>query len=287
MTNITLIEHAWELHKVGVSPDEIASKVGKDRATIFRWFAGIRLYGIRRYLEKYKKAKKGHRQKRKTDPITKDRIYGIREEFQQCCGEKIHFWMMKRYGKSPAITTIYRILGEKYILRSKWKRNQKRGPVPVATKPREVVQADTVDFGDIYAYTSIDICTREAAVVLKLALDMEAGKEAVKEQMQYFVFTNLLQKDGGSEFMTEWEKEARKYANIIRTSRPYRKNEQAYIESFNRTLRKECLGWLQYKKKDLPYLQEKLKAFLEFYNNERPHLSLGMKAPRAYLSHLR
>jgi transposase InsO family protein len=280
MRTIPLIELAWELKRAGMKPDAIAERVGKHRATVYRWLTGIRLYGIREYVRRYTAAKKGRRQKRKTDPVIKQRIYAIREEFHHCCGEKIRYWMLKRYGASPSRTTIYRILAEKYHLRSKWKKNQARGPVPAAEKPRQVIQTDTVDFGEVFAYGAIDICTREAMVVLATELDARFGAWALKQQMAYFGHVDLIQRDGGPEFKDAWEEMAPQFATTVRTARPYKKNEQAFIESFNRTLRKECLGWLKYKQEHLPVMQQRLHQFLHFYNTERPHLSLAMKAPR-------
>lgn len=287
MKNISIIELAWELHKSGVSSDEIASRLSKHRATVFRWISKIRRCGIREFLRRYERAKKGRRQKRKTDPVIKARVYAIREKYHDCCGEKIEYWMLKDYNVKLSISTIYRILGEKYQLRSKWKKNQTRGPVPRAKKPREVIQHDTVDFGELFAYTSVDIFTREAQVVIRPALEAQDGAAALKEQMSYFQFSDMMQRDGGHEFKAEWNLEARSYCNRIRTARPYKKNEQSYIESFNRTLRKECLGWRKYKKDDLRTTQEKVNEFLDFYNNRRPHLSLNLQSPREYLSHLR
>lgn len=278
MTNVARIELCFELDRVGVPADHIAERVARHRATVFRWLKGIKLYGIREYVRRYQRAKKGHRQKHQTDPAIKDRIYQIREEFHHCCGEKIKYWMLKRHGSSPSRTTIYRILAEKYQLRSKWKKNQVRGPVPHAERARQVIQTDTVDFGGVFAFTAVDIFTREAAVVLTTTLDAEVGAWALKQHMQYFGHTELLQRDGGPEFMAEWEVVARTFAPV-RTARPYKKNEQAFIEVFNRTLRKECLGWLKYRKEHLPVMQQRLRHFLQFYNTERPHLSLGMKAP--------
>ncbi len=278
MTNVARIELCFELDRVGVSADHIAERVARHRATVYRWLRGIKLYGIREYVRRYQRAKKGHRQKRKTDPAIKDRIYRIREEFHHCCGEKIKFWMLKRHGASPGRTTIYRILAEKYQLRSKWKKNQPRGPVPHALRPRQVIQTDTVDFGGVFAFTAVDIFTREAAVVLTTTLDATVGAWALKQHMHYFGHTELIQRDGGPEFMAEWEIAAQQFAPI-RTARPYKKNEQAFIEVFNRTLRKECLGWLKYRREHVPVMQQRLTKFLQFYNTQRPHLSLGMKAP--------
>jgi len=52
------------------------------------------------------------------------------------------------------------------LLRNKWKKNQKRGNVTKATKPREVIQMDTVHFGMVFAFTSVDTFAKDVAVKL-------------------------------------------------------------------------------------------------------------------------
>jgi IS30 family transposase len=287
MQSISLIELAWELHRSNVTTDNIAVRISKHRATIYRWLSGIKLYGITVFLKRYRNAKKGRRQKKKTDPIVKARIYAIRKEYHDCCGEKVQYWMHKKHGVRIGISTIYRVLGEKYVLRSKWKKNQVRGPIPRASKEREVIQHDTVDFGELFAFTSVDIFTKEAQVVIRPGLEANDGAAALIRQMSYFKFADLFQRDGGPEFKAGWNTQAKPYCHRIRTARPYKKNEQSYIESFNRTLRKECLGWGKYKKKDLDSVQDKVDEFVDFYNNERPHLSLNLLTPKEFLSHLR
>lgn len=286
MTTIARIELCYELNRANQHVDYIAERVQRHRATVYRWLKGIKLYGIREFIRRFKAAKKGHRQPRKTDPIIKQQIYAIREEKHHCCGEKIQFWMKKLHQVQISVSTIYRILGQKYQLRSKWVKNQVRGSVPVAHGPREVLQTDTVDFGEIFAFTMEDIFTREAWVVLTTSLDSPVGAWALRQQLAYFGDVPLIQRDGGPEFKDAWETEAREHCTTIRTARPYKKNEQAFIESFNRTLRKECLGWAKYTMKDLPLLQREVRTFLHIYNTERPHLSLDMKAPIEMLSHL-
>lgn len=276
------ITQAWNLKKLGVSPEVIAIGLKIDRSTIYRWFRSIRRKGIRVFLKDYEKAKQGRRKRNTTDPIIKDKIYRIRDEYKRCCGEKIKYLLKRNYDINISVSTIYRILGEKYILRSKWKKNQKRGFVIKGSKPRESIQVDTVVLGEIYAFTAIDTYTREVSVILKDKLDSVAGEEAFVEQLRYFQQIERIQRDGGPEFKDKWEYRVRKLNINIRTSRPYKKNEQAYIERFNGILRKECVGHIHYQKKDMDKLQNYINEFIEYYHNKRPHLSLNMLTPAEF-----
>jgi transposase InsO family protein len=254
---------------------------------MYRWLKGIKLKGINKFIRDYKQAKKGRRRSSKTDVITKLHVYQIRKDNHKCCGEKIKYFLLKKYNEQLSVSTIYRILGEKYQLRSKWKKYCKRGFVKKGNKPRESVQTDTVDLGQIYAFTIIDTFTKEAGVILKDKLTAQAGAEALKQQLKQFKTIEHIQRDGGSEFKREWLKYASKHIDSIRTARPYKKTEQAYIERFNGILRKECVGYWKYRKSDLKGLQEKINEYLNYYHNERPHLSLDMKTPKEFaMSHL-
>lgn len=282
----TAMQVCWHLVRSGVSPEAIPEKIGVHRATVYRWLTGMRRAGITEFIRRYRRAKKGHRH-RKTDPVLKAHIYAIREAKRRCCGEKIRYFLAKDYREEASVSTIYRILGEKYQLRSKWKKNMKRGKALVGTKPREVVQTDTVDFGNVYAFTAIDTYTKEPAVVLKDRLDSAAGAEALEEHLSFFGPIESIQRDGGPEFKDAWDVLARMRIPRIRTARPYRKNEQAFIERFNGILRKECLGYGPYKAADIPRLQELLTVYLRYYLYERPHLSLNMQTPHQFaMSHL-
>jgi len=271
-----------------VSPEEIPKQLGVHRATVYRWIRGIKRKGINKFVRDYSIAKKGRKQPRKTDSLTKIRIFKIREEYHNCCGEKIKYILNKDYGQKISLATIYKILGEKYQLRSKWKKYSKRGFVRKGSKPREVIQTDTVDFGDIFAFTAIDTFTKEASVIMKSELTSKAGKEALQELLKQFEHIDHIQRDGGHEFKLHWQEYAHRHIPSIRTARPYKKNEQAFIERFNGILRKECLGYLKYKKQDLNKVQQRVDEFLNYYHTKRPHLSLGMKTPAQFaaMSHL-
>lgn len=285
--SITKIKICWSLYQNNVSIESIPIQLDVHRATVYRWIKKINQIGIKEFIRRYKICKKGRRQPRKTNITTKLHIYQIRKDKRRCCGQKIKYFLKTEYNEDVSISTIYRILNEKYILRSKWKKYCKRGHVKQGNSPREAIQTDTVDFGGLYAFTSIDTYTKEVSVIMKKELTALAGKEALKEQLDYFKTISHIQKDGGSEFKKEWLEYARRYIPSIRTARPYKKNEQAYIERFNGILRKECLGYIKYKKEDIELAQNKVNEYIEYYHNERPHLSLNMKTPKEFsMSHL-
>jgi transposase InsO family protein len=287
MDSLTKINIAWNLWRENIGVNIIAERCNVHKATVYRWIKQFKTLGLRRTLNKYKNAKKKPRPNARIDPIVKKYIYKIREEYHDCCGEKIKYYLKKQYDITVARSTIYRILNEKYKLRKRYK-NRKYGEVPEGTRPREVVQADTVDFGEVYAYTYIDTYTREVCVDLELDLESESGYASLTVAGNKFGKIEILQTDGGPEFQGEFLKNIERYAEEHRVSRAYKKNEQAFIESFNRTLRKECLGWRKYELKELRKMKEIVGRFVEFYNQERPHLGLDMKTPNdiAILSHL-
>jgi len=285
--SITKIKICHELWKSGVSPELITERLQIHRATVYRWIKQFKAVGLGRFLQDYKNAKKGHRHRNKTSPEIKRLIYKVRTGYRDCCGEKIQYFLANYYGVNISVATIYRVLNEKYQLTSKWKKKVKRGELVKGNSPRESLQTDTVDLGEIFAYTCIDTYTKEATVHLRTDLTAKTGCEVLQKQLKHFKTIKHIQRDGGSEFMAEWDDFARKHIPSIRTSRPYKKNDQAFIERFNGILRKECLGYAKYKKKHLPALQKRLDEFLDYYHNIRPHLSLDMKTPNNFaMSHL-
>jgi len=285
MNQITKITLAWELYEEQVPKTHIAQKIGVHRETVGLWVKGIENNpsGLTGFIDNYLAAKKGKRAKRKLDGLLKKQIWRIRDENRDCCGQKIREYLYQESEVLLSVKTIYKVLGEKYQLRSKWKKNQVRGPVPKAASPREVIQMDSLDFGWVFAFTGIDIFTKETLVNLYPALTSLEGLDFLNQAISRFKHTNLLQTDGGSEFKDHFKRNVFKFADRFRIARPYRKNEQSYIESFNRSLRKECLGWGKYTQKEIPALKKEISDSLEYYHTKRIHLALGLKTPNDIL----
>lgn len=283
MDSRTKITLAWELHEQGVSNSQIANRLEVHRETVGLWLKGVREQGgLMSFLDAYRQAHKQPRPARQVPVSTKRLGWQLREREHNCCGQKIAYFLEKEHGITLSVPKIYEILAERYVIRSKWKKNQPRGPVPQAEAPRQVVQMDTIDFGGVFAFTAVDIFSREADVLLAGELTSAQGKAFLHQCMaRRFTpgYVQIVQTDGGAEFKGEFAQAVSGFCERHRLARPYNKNEQSYIESFNRTVRKECLGWGKYQPDELPVLTAEVETFLWRYHHHRPHLAFVPMRP--------
>ncbi len=281
MHNTSLIILAWELFQQGVNKSDIARHLSRDRETIRIWVSGVEKLGLMEFLDHYEGAKKGERKRRQIDSRIKPLVWRIREEEEDCCGQKIAYFLKKDFDISLSVPKIYEILKEKYQIRSKWKKNKQRGPVPHPQASREVVQMDTIDLGGLFAFTAIDCFSREADVLVAPELTSGYGYRFLAQSMdrRFNSHVRLIQTDGGSEFKDQFTDHVDEFCDRHRVSRPYKKNEQSFIESFNRTVRKECLGWTTYHPDQIDNCQHLVETFLNRYHYHRPHMGLGMRPP--------
>ena len=281
----TEIVLAWELYEQGISKSAIARRLERHRETIITWLKGVEQQGLKQFLETSQHGCKRPRPKRQVDPVVKRWVWTIREREREreedCCGQKIAYFLEHEHQVKLSVPKIYEILAEKYVIRSKWKKNQKRGPVPGAQAAREVVQMDTIDFGGLFAFTAIDVWSKEADILLRPSLTAGDGLLFLHWCMKrrFNLWVQLLQTDGGSEFEGEFARHVWRYCRRHRIARPYKKNEQSFIESFDRTVRKECLGWGKYQAEDITRLRPRVEAFLERYHYHRPHMDFEPMRP--------
>ena len=161
---------------------------------------------------------------------------------------------------------------------------------PTRSKPRSPNVAWSMDFvsdqtvtGERFrALTVVDVFTREC-------LAIKPGKKLGAADV-VSVLSGIASKrgapsrvhcDNGSEFAGRlvdlWA-----YANKVTMefSRPGKPTDNAFIESFNGTLRDECLNvhWFD----DMKDAKEKLEAWRREYNESRPHRSLNDLSPLEY-----
>ncbi len=272
---------ALGLYEQGMNKRAIAEHLGVHRETVGLWLKSIEAKGLVGFLEAYTLAKKKPRKKRQTEAQVKEKVFEIRAREHECCGEKIAYFLQHEANIQLSVSKIYEILGERLQLRSKWKKNQPRGYCPDASSAREVVQMDTIDFGEVFAFTAVDIYSKEADVSLAPSLTALEGYRFLQTSMQrrFDGYVQIIQTDGGSEFEAEFSQHVQEFCLHHRLARPYKKNEQSFVESFNRTVRKECLGWEKYTPHQIPRLTEQVERFLYRYHFHRPHLGLEPLRP--------
>lgn len=273
MRTLTQYEVAWNMNQAGSTIEQITQVVNKHRATVYRWLRQIKLAGIRKFLRR-KEICKVRRPRAQTPETTIQKIVDIRNEFGWC-GAKIRKELKENHGISLALSTIYRWLHRRFTKAAVGiQKYKKHKALVTANNPREVVEHDTVDLGgSVYAYTALDIFSKEPSVVIDTNLEMSTGAAAFARHNTFYGSVVLHQSDGGSEFQTDF-REAVEAVSEHRYSRPYKKNEQSHIENFNKSLRSECFPRGEYDQKDVAKLQKQADEFTKHYINRRWHMGL-------------
>jgi IS30 family transposase len=282
MRTLTQYEVAWNMHQAGSAIEQITVVVGKHRATVYRWLAKIKRIGIREFLRR-KATCKQRRPHARTPEHVIQRIVDIRNQYGWC-GQKIRKELKERHGLLLGLSTIYRWLHARFTGAAVGiRRYKKHQALVTASAPRQVIEHDTVDLGGLYAYTAIDIFSKEPSVYIGTDLHMRTGAEALAYHGQYYGFVQLQQSDNGSEFQTTFREAVLATGSLHRYSRPYKKNEQAHIENFNRALRNECFGDVQYAPAEIEAVRLQAKLFIQHYIHERWHMGLpDMMTPSGF-----
>jgi putative transposase len=159
---------------------------------------------------------------------------------------------------------------------------------PKATAPNQTWAMDFMhdtlaDGGRLRVLTVVDTYTREC-VALEAGSSFRGGDVARilgNAGRTRGALPRRIQVDNGTEF-TSKALDAWAYWNQVELvfSRPGKPVDNAYAESFNATVRRECLS--QHWFRDLLDAREILGSWKEEYNNERPHSSLGLETPARY-----
>lgn len=198
--------------------------------------------------------------------------------------------LLRREGWNVNAKRIYRLYTEeKLSIRTKKPRHRvscrSRDDRPEATRINDCWAMDFMsdelfDGRKIRLLKIVDHCTCESlAIAVRQRM---RGREVVATLESLACDQKLPQSirvDNGPEFtskvLDQWA-----YANGVNLdfSRPGKPTDNAFIESFNRGVRAECLNanWFL----SLDDAKEKIEASRVDYNEQRPHSALGNLAPR-------
>ena len=205
---------------------------------------------------------------------------------------RVHI-MLKREGWSIGRNLVYRLYREEALsLRAKRPRRRKMAVHREARcRPSRPNEAWSLDFihdqlssGQKFrALTVVDVFSREGlAIEVGQRLKGEHVVEVLNRLVRRRGAPRYLFADNGAEFTGHlvdlW---AYHHGVRIDFSRPGKPTDNAFIETFNGSLRDECLNvhWFE----TIHEAKHLIEAWRIEYNESRPHMALGNKSPAEYL----
>lgn len=261
------------------STRQVARYTGYNQSTIVRWCKKDPTGGWRLIPTLSSKPKKSPKALsiETVSAIIKQRMKRRR------CGQVVHQELL-RSGLKVSLSSVQRTLDRCHLLkkRSPWKRPHDYTPRPEVANSGALLQLDTIhiispDGGRIYVYTLIDLYSRWAYAE---AIEKIGAKESMKfieraKRIASFKF-EMIQTDHGSEFSTWFTHGCWRVGIKHRHARVRKKNDNAHIERFNRTLQEECLDNVVHR---LVSFKKALPKYLKYYNTERLHMGINYQTP--------
>lgn len=198
------------------------------------------------------------------------------------------FPIIRRHGFKWNHKRVHRVYcALKLNMRRKGKRRlPNRQPSPLSV-PESMNQCWSIDFMSDSLYSGrrfrtfnvVDDFNREAlAIEIDLNLPAERVVRVLDRVASWRGYPLKMRMDNGPEFVSvrlaEWAEEHNVELEFIQPGKPF---QNSYIERFNRTYRNEILDFYVFD--SLSDVRAKTEAWIDEYNNERPHESLNNLTP--------
>lgn len=135
-----------------------------------------------------------------------------------------------------------------------------------------------------YFVTVIDIVTKFAWCSLVKSLSSKHTTAVLAKFISEYRYpVKAVQTDNGSEFLKEFDAYLKNHHIHHYFIYPHSPRINGVVERFNRTIQDEFINRSDEIYYDLLAFEEKLLHYLSWYNTKRPHHSLKMQTPMAYL----
>jgi len=229
-------------------------------------------------------------------------IKSIREEYGNVGKVKLQI-MVEAYAQelglqTPGKSAIGNIIRRnKYFFDRPRSPHRRRGSRCLRTRyaPKETtpgfVEIDCVIVyvnGERHTFVTVmDVVTKFAcALHTRTPNSLSSVKALIKFQTLSPFLVRVIQSDNGSEFLGEFEKycETNKIDHLFTYPRSPKIN--GGIERFNRTIQEEFVTRTDTLIGSVTILNEHLEKYLNWYNYQRPHQSLGYLTPSQYIQQL-
>lgn len=231
-------------------------------------------------------------------PSRRDPRLDVRQRMRDIAATRVRYGyrrihvLLRREGWTLGRNVVWRLYREEGLaLRSKRPRRRKmvvqREARCVPTRPNEAWSLDFIhdqlSGGTKFrALTVVDVFSREGlAIEVGQRLKAEHVVEVLNRLVRQRGAPRYLFADNGSEFTGHlvdlW---AYRCKVRIDFSRPGKPTDNAFIETFNGSLRDECLNlhWFE----TMAEARSMIEAWRKDYNESRPHMALGHRTPQEY-----
>ncbi len=265
----------------GWSTRQVARYTGFSQSVIVKWCRKDPTGGWQRIPTE---SSRPHSHSKMLEPEIVEAIINQRLKRNRCA-EVVHQELLED-GYAVSLSSVKRTLDRHGLIKKQniWKRRHIRIERPRVVKPGDLVQIDTIHVGiyrpeRLYVYTLLDVFSRWAWAEVTLRIGAGKSIRFVRKVQRLSPFRfNTLQSDNGSEFSTHFTE---RIGVTHRHSRVRRPNDNGHLERFNRTIQEECLNRVP----ETVYAYRKaILEYLDYYNNERLHLGIGLKTPADILS---
>ena len=273
MDAVKLVRSGWSTRKV-------ALHFGYSQAAIARW---IRRAPLNRRLRTIPtRSSRPHHHPKELPQSIIDMIVAERKKRNRCA--VIVHDEIKKQGIIVSLSSVKRTLERKGLIRkrSPWKRWHSVFPRPIAEKPGDLAQIDTIHIQPrggqkFYIYTLIDLFSRFAYAKVAWHINTHESLRFTREAERIAGFSfRVIQSDNGSEFSSWFTENIGVMGIGHRHSRVRKPNDNAHIERFNRTLQEECLDRIP---KEFFSYRKAIKKYLAYYNGERSHMGIDFLTP--------
>ncbi|MCC9600736.1 IS3 family transposase [Stieleria sp. JC731] len=233
-------------------------------------------------------------------PSVKDEQAALRMRLKELAATRVHYAyrrlhiLLRREGWQVNAKRVYRLYREEKLslrLRTPRRRVACRTRVdrPEATCINDCWAMDFMydelfDGRRIRLMTIADLFTRESlAIVVRQRFPAGDVVEALEQLRRTRALPKSIRVDNGTEFTSKAvDRWAYENGVVLDFSRPGKPTDNAFIESFNGSVRTECLNenWFL----SLDDAKEKIESWRQDYNEHRPHSALGNLAPKEFAS---
>lgn len=271
MNAVRLVRSGWSTRKV-------ARHFGFDHSAIVRWMQVAPADRRKRVIPTH--SSRPHHHPNELAPEIVEAIVAYRKKYER--GAEVLRELLRQDGILVSLSSVKRTLQRNELAYpSKWKKWHQYPPRPLPERPGILVEIDTVHIGTpeerVYLYTLLDVCSRWAYAIPVLRINTHKSVRFVEAAQIISPFGfHTIQSDHGSEFSKWFTKRIVERGLSHRHSRIRTPNDNAHLERFNRTIQDECLRRIP---NDFHIWRKEIPEYLDWYNEQRPHLGLNMKTP--------